>query len=176
MGFLFNLLLGLIVVPLTVVLIILWLIKRDNQYKQILFSVWFVIIALIVFVYTAKLFNNKMELDHNDIHGEYIIDRKKFSGKQADWQYDHFRFEITKKNEFLFHLTEKDKIIKTYKGKVEFLKEYNRPRIILHVDTPRHHVIEDMPTLYRGIWSFNYVFNSPYFGNVFFTKGKWQAD
>ena len=85
-----------------------------------------------------------------------------------------FVFEITKKNEFLFYLTDKEKVTKMYRGNVKFLEAYKGPRIVLSVDTPRHHIIEDVPTLYRSIWSFYYVFPSPKFGNVFFTKGKWK--
>jgi hypothetical protein len=88
--------------------------------------------------------------------------------------YDHYRFEITEKNEFIFYLIEKDKIKKTFKGTVEFLETYKQPRIIIKVSNPTYHIIEEKPTLYRTIWSFYYVFHSPKYGNVFFTKGTWK--
>jgi hypothetical protein len=138
--------------------------------------IWMGIFGLILLVTIIHFLTGKKELERDDIYGEYIIDRSKFPGKQADWQYNHFRFEITKQNEFLFHLTDKEKILKTYKGKVTFLEAYSRPRIVLQVDTPGHHIIEDRPTLFRTVWSFYYVFNSPKFGNVFFTKGQWKQD
>ncbi|QRR00195.1 hypothetical protein [Dyadobacter sandarakinus] len=39
---------------------------------------------------------------------------------------------------------------------------------------PTHHILMDNPTTYRETWSFYLVFDSPKFGNVFFTKGDWE--
>ena len=162
------------IVPLTGLLLLIWLVTRKKVFGKILGLIWLGIFGLIFLGAIIHFFTGKKEVDRDDIYGKYIIDRTKFPGKQADWQYDHFRFEITKQNEFLFHLTDKERITKTYKGTVEFLKAYIRPRVVLHVDTPRHHIIEDKPTLYRTVSSFYYVFHSPEFGNVFFTKGQWK--
>lgn len=175
MGFGFSLFFIFILVPLTGILLLTWLFTRKKVFGKMLGFIWIGIFGLILLVTVIHFFTDKKELDRDDIYGEYIIDRTKFPGKQADWQYNHFRFEITKRNEFLFHLTEKEKITKTYKGRVTFLEAYNIPRIILQVDTPRHHIIEDKPTLYRTVWSSYYVFNSPKFGNVFFTKRQWKT-
>jgi hypothetical protein len=43
-----------------------------------------------------------MELDKEDIYGNYVIDRDICSGKQADWQYNHYRFKITEENKNIF--------------------------------------------------------------------------
>ena len=94
--------------------------------------------------------------------------------KQADWQYNHFRFEITKEDELLFYITDNEKIIKTYKEEVRFKSDYSSPHILLKSDSSLHHIIEEPPTLYRHVWSFYYVFESPKFGNVFFKKGHWK--
>ncbi len=174
MGFGFNLLFALVLVPLTGVLLIIWLITRKKVFGITLGFIWLGIVGLIFLAASTRLLSGKKEVKREDIYGTYIIDRTKFPGKQADWQYDHFRFEITKQNKFIFYQTEKDKIIKTNDGTVNFLEFDNRPRIVLHVDTPRHHIIEDWPTLYRKGGTFYYVFKSPKFGNVFFTKGKWE--
>ena len=176
MGFGFNLFVIFILVPLTGLLLLIWLVTGKKVFGKILGLIWLGIFGLFFLgaIIIIHFFPHKRELDRDDIYGEYIIDRTKFPGKQADWQYDHFRFEITEQNEFLFHLTDKGTITKTYKGTVEFLKAYIRPRVVLHVDTPRHHIIEDKPTLYRTVSSFYYVFHSPEFGNVFFTKGQWK--
>jgi len=122
-----NLFVILILVPLTGLLLLIWLVTGKKVFGKILGLIWLGIFGLIflVAIITIHFFPHKRELDRDDIYGEYIIDRTKFPGKQADWQYDHFRFEITKQNEFLFHLTDKGTITKTYKGTVEFLKAYN---------------------------------------------------
>ncbi len=110
----------------------------------------------------------------DDIRGAYIIDRDQFPGKQADWQYNHFRFEITDDDRFVFYETDKEKIIHTYRGHIEYNETYKTPRIKLLFNNERHHIIADNPTLYRNTWSFYYVFHSEKFGNVFFKKGEWE--
>jgi len=174
MGFGFNFLVILFLFPLTAILALLWLATGKKLFGRLLALVWLPLFGLIFLISAVNFFTSKTVLDPDDIYGEYIIDRTKFPGKQADWQYDHFRIEITRENEFLFHLTEKEKIIRTYKGTITFLGAYRNPRIVVQVDTPRHHIINDNPTLYRNVWTFYYVFNSPKFGNVFFTKGHWE--
>lgn len=174
MGFGFNLLFVLIIIPLTGLLLLVWLVTQKQFWGKILGYIWAGVIAIILLSITIQFFTNKKVLTTADIYGEYIIDRTVFPNKQSDWQYNHFRFEITKNHEFIFYQTEKDKVIKTEKGKISFLDAYYSPRLIIQVDTPRHHIIEDKPTLYRRVWSFYYAFNSPKFGNVFFTKGKWK--
>lgn len=39
---------------------------------------------------------------------------------------------------------------------------------------PTHHVLATNPTIYRSVWGFTLVFNSPEFDNMFFTKGNWE--
>jgi hypothetical protein len=159
--------------PLTIILAIIWLLTKHKFFAYLIGMLWTGIFGL----YSFSPFWTKKKLEKDDIYGEYVIDRTKFSGKQADWQYEHFRFEITKDNDFIFYQTDNDEIIRSYKGKVEFLDNYyNEPRIVLHMNSKghRHHIIEDKPTLYRQVWTFYYVFNSPKFGNVFFTKGQWK--
>jgi hypothetical protein len=160
-------------IPLVVSLLILWIVSADKFFGQLLGLIFSGILGIGLLITTIQFFFSKKDLQRDDICGEYVIDRTKFPGKQADWQYDHFRFEITKENKFLFHITEGDVIHKTDTGKVVFLEACQRPRIILQVAPPRHHIIEDKPTLYSASVLFYYVFHSPRFGNVFFTKGKW---
>jgi len=174
MGFGFNLGIIFIILPLTIISLLLWLVSKKAIFGKTILLIWIGIFTLIVFVSVLKIFTDKKELNKNDIYGEYIIDRTKFAGKQSDWQYNHFRFEIKENNTIVFYETENDKILKTYKGTISFHPAYKRPRLIIHIDTPRHHIIEDKPTLYRTIWSFYYVFKSPKFGNIFFKKGKWE--
>ena len=66
------------------------------------------IALLIVTVSAFHFFTDKTNVYQNDIYGSYVIDRTKYSGKEANWQYDHYRFEITRQDSFLFHVTNKN--------------------------------------------------------------------
>ena len=174
MGFGFNLFFIIILIPLSIILLMSWGVSRKKIFGKTLSSIWIVVIGLVLLVSLIKFISSLNELDKDDIYGEYVIDRTKYSGKQSDWQYEHFRFEINQKNEILFHVTEKEKILKTYKGKIKFLEQYKTPRIVLDFKGSKHHIVNENPTLYRNEKSFYYVFYSSKFGNVFFTKGKWR--
>ena len=174
MGFGFNLFVAFIVFPLTLFLSILWIFTRKKIFIKVIAVVWISIISLVIFASVMNILFSNKNIERDDLYGDYIIDRSKFPGKQADWQYSHFRFRITKENKFTFYLTEGNKITKTHTGTVSFLESYARPRLVLHVNTPIYHIIADNPTLYYTGSSFYYVFNSPKFGNVFFVKGEWK--
>ena len=175
MGFGFNLLVTFLVLPLSAILLFLSFTSKRKVYKKILLWIWIGVLSLVLFSTIVQYLNTKQTVQKKDIYGSYIIDRTQFSGANADWQYNHFRFEITPQNQFLFHQTDQREIIKTDTANVEFLEQYLNHRIIIHPTTEMHHIVETKPTLYRQLRSFYYVFKSPQFGNVFFKKGIWQA-
>ena len=117
---------------------------------------------------------DKKELDKSDYHGEYIVNRDYFPGSQTDWQYDNFRFVIKVNDSIYFYVTDKEKILKTYRGTITTTKPYISERLIINMEQPTHHVMTSNPTTYRSAWSFYLVFNSPKFNNMFFEKGKWK--
>lgn len=170
-GFLFA-----IFISLTLVLWILKLIFKKKIINKIILGLWIFFISIPILLLIISIFTTKMELDKEEIYGNYVIDRSKCSGKQSDWQYNHYRFKITKDNKICFYITEKEKIIKTIEGKVE-IKEYYTPspRLKIIFKEPSFHIIKDNPTLYREIWSFYYVFYSEKYQNVFFKKGNWKS-
>lgn len=174
MGFGFNLFFIFILFPLTIIFSIIGFVFGRKSFLKTIGYVWLLVLGLVTLSFTVRFFNEKKNLTNDDIYGEYIIDRSKFGGKQADWQYNHFRFEITTQNELIFLQTEKDKILKIAKVNISFAAAYKQPRINLHVDSTRHHIIAENPTLYRTVWSYYYVFHSAKFGNVFFKKGTWK--
>jgi len=135
------------------------------------FAVGFVFILVSMII---SILGRKKVLDKRDFYGEYVIDRSYFKGKQADWQYDHFRFEITKDDSIFFYVTEKEKILETFKGTITTLKPYSSERLVIHMEQPSHHILTTNPTIYREPWDFYLVFNSPKFYNMFFRKGKWR--
>jgi len=174
MGFGFSLYVVFILFPSTIVLTIIWLIKRKWKYGRFILFAWAPIFLLLALSLTIKFFTTKKTITRDDVYGEYVIDRTKFSGKQANWQYNRFRFEITKQNDFIFYLMKNGKIIKTYHGATTFIESYSQPRIVLGLNPALEDIIEEKPTLYRAPFSFYYVFNSPKFGNMFFVKGQWK--
>ena len=174
MGFGFNLFFAFLLLPLTIILALAWLFTQSRLIGKTLKIIWLTVGGLVAFVLVLHFFFDKKEISHADILGEYVIDRRQFPGKQADWQYNHFRFEITPQQRLLFHRTDGERIIQTYTGRIKFLEAYKLPRTIWRADSPSYHIIRHTPTLYRTPFSLYYVFDSTRFGNVFFTKGKWK--
>lgn len=174
MGFGFNLSFVFILIPLTGIFLIAWILSKKLLFIKILGLIWFGVFGVIFLSYTIQWFNSKIELAQDDYYGEYVIDRGYFPGKQSDWQYEHFRFEITEDDSIFFYETNKEKILKTYRGKISTTMPYRSARLIINMEPPTHHILQENPTTYRKFWSFYLVFNSDKFHNVFFKKGKWK--
>lgn len=176
MGFGFNLFFILILVPLTGILLIVWLISRKLIVGKILGLIWLGIFGLATLVTILNWLTSKTELDKDDYHGEYVINRDYFKGQQTDWQYNHFRIKIADNDSIFFYVTDKDKILKTYRGTIKTTdpRNYNSTRLIIEMEQPTHHILTSNPTTYRSAWDFYLVFKSPKFYNVFFEKGKWK--
>lgn len=94
MGFGFNLFFAFILVPLTGILLLTWLLTRKKIFGIILGVIWLIILGLAVFSGAVQTLTAKKELKKKDYYWKYIFNRDYFPGKQADWQYDNFRFEI----------------------------------------------------------------------------------
>lgn len=174
MGVGFNLSMVFIILPMSIILIIVWLVTKKNIFGLILLVIWGSIIMLVTADFIISPFFEKKVLEKNDFYGEYVVDRNFFKGKQADWQYNHFRFKITESDSIFFYQTEKKKIIKTYKGTISTLPQYVSKRLVINMENPTHHIVSSNPTIYREIWDFYIVFNSPRFYNMFFRKGRWK--
>ena len=128
---------------------------------------------IFIFGTIIRIMTDKKELDKKDYFGEYIVNREYFKGKQTDWQYDNFRFEIKDNDSIYFNVTDKEKILKTYRGTITTIKPFSSERLIIKMEQPIHHILTSYPTTYRSAWSFYLVFNSPKFNNVYFKKGQW---
>jgi hypothetical protein len=158
---------------------ICFLLVFKNNYSNFIFFnlikiVFSCILVFVILVKVITFLNSNTRVTAGKIYGNYIIDRSKYPGKQADWQYNHYRFKITEDNKIFFYITEKENIIKTIEGKVEFTEYGYSPHLKIHINEPRFHILKENPTLYREIWSFYYVFESEKYKNVFFTKGNWK--
>lgn len=175
MGFGFNLFFVFILIPFTGLFLIIWLFTRKKIIGKTIGWIWLVLLGLVVFSYTFQWLISKTILEKKDYYGEYSINRDYFPGKQSDWQYNHFRFEIKDNDSIYFHVTNEAVITKTYRGKITTVKPYNSERLNIHTEQPTHHIIQSNPTTYRSAWSFYLVFHSPLFNNVYFKKEKWKS-
>jgi hypothetical protein len=174
MGFGFNLFFMFILVPLTGIFLMIWLLTRKKIFGQTIGIIWLGIFGLILFSMILQWLTAKTVLKKKDYYGQYIINRDYFKGQQADWQYENCRFEIKENDSIFFYVTNKERIVKTFRGKITATKLYSSERLILHMEQPTHHILIDNPTTYRSAWNFYLVFYSPKFNNVFFKKGKWE--
>lgn len=174
MGFGFNLFVVFILMPATLILLVTWLVIKKRILIKILGAVWAGVVAIVILSTSVQLITSKKQLKKHDFYGSYIINRNYFKGKQADWQYNTFRFEIKSNDSIYFYVTDSARVLKTYKGKIATLKPYSSERLVITMEQPTHHILSGNPTIYRSAWSFYLVFNSPRFNNVFFTKGEWQ--
>ena len=136
--------------------------------------IWLGIFGLVFLSGIIQWLNSKTELEKEDYHGEYIINRDYFEGEQTDWQYEHFRFEITEEDSLFFYVTDREKILKTFRGTIKTTAPYRSARLIIEMDEPTHHILSSNPTTYRSAWDFYLVFESQKFHNLFFEKGKWK--
>lgn len=173
MGFGFNLGMIFIVLPLTGILFFKWLLSNKRIYGLILGSIWLGIICIVLLSLILRPFFETVELDSNDYYGTFVIDRSRFSGEQADWQYNHFRFTLTENDSIFFYVTDHDKVLETYKGSISFRKPYSSARLVINMEQPIPHVLSSDPTTFRNTSDFYLVFYSPKFRNMFFKKGDW---
>jgi hypothetical protein len=173
MGFVFNLFVVFILFPLLCILFIFWVISKKKVFGKTITSIIVGLFSLILLYSVLRIITGKKILDKDDYHGSYTINKNYFPGKQANWQYDNFRFEIKDNDSIYFYVTDKANIRQTYKGIISTVKRASSERLVLHMQQPTHHVLTTNPTIYRSVWSFELVFNSPKFNNMYFTKGKW---
>ena len=174
MGFGFNLFFFFILIPLTGILLFGWLVTRKKIFGKTVGLIWLGIFGLTLLLGTIQWLTAKTELEKKDYYGQYIIHRGYFPGRQADWQYENFRFEIKDNDSIYFHVTNKEKILKTYRGTITTTSPYSSDRLIVNMEQPTHHIMSSNPTTYRSAWSFYLVFHSLKFNNVYFKKEQWK--
>lgn len=173
MGFGFNIAFFFIIMPLLVILGILLAATNKKIFGKSILAILGGLAALVLFTSIIHILMSN-ELDKDDYYGTYVIHRRFFAGKQSDWQYNNFRFEIKDNDSIYFYHTNGDRILHTYRGTITTVKPAGSERLVLHMERPTHHIIDDNPTTYRTSSGFYLVFNSEKFSNVFFTKGEWK--
>jgi hypothetical protein len=183
MGKGFIILLFLLMLPTTIVLLLAWLVTYLKWKKHTPFFILLTFWGLFIFgtglLWLIEPYLKPMILTQKDIIGNYVIDKDKFPGKQADWQYENFKFTITENQELIFKSRIYNRVWKSDTVKISYSsgyfdlekEEYCNKKIRIHSDSTNHHIISDNPTLYRQSFGrFYYVFKSEKFGNVFFKK------
>ena len=158
---------------LSLILFLLKLIFKNKIFSKIIIGLWILFFSLPILLIIEDIFTSYMHVGKDDIYGEYVINQNKCAGKQADWQYEHYRFKITEDNKMYFYLLQNGKIVKTITKPIEIKDFYTSARLDIKPNENDFHIIRQNPTLYREVWSFYYVFESEKFGNMFFTKKKW---
>lgn len=174
MFLLFKLLALFAVILAIIMLLLIASITRNKVIMRFLVVLITLMALASCFLAFLGWWNRKTILSGRDYVGHYIIDRSYFPGKNADWQYEHFRFEITKDDSIFFYKTEGDRVINTFKGTTSYPKPYGSARLRLSMKQPTHDIVLTNPTIYRDNWDFYMVFYSSDYGNMFFTKGKWK--
>lgn len=108
------------------------------------------------------------QLDREDVVGFYVVDRSKFPGEQADWQYENYSYEI--RGEELV-LTDRHSGLER-SHRIRWSDTPGRWSIRTPI-SQRHHLLRGGVTLYREAFSHYYVLDSEHYGNVFFRKQPW---
>lgn len=169
MGFGFNLIGLPLIVILTLGLIVLALFYRSWIPILVLVVMWVFLIAGFAMLFIILHYDTPIQLTRQDIIGEYRIDRNFYPGKNAQWQYDHYKYYITDKDSIVFVVYNDDKSPSRFiKHKISYVPGY-KCRLKINADST-YHVINDQPTLYRSHSRFYYVFKSVHYGNMYFRK------
>lgn len=100
----------------------------------------------------------------------YEIDTSFYPGKNANWQKEHFRFQVKQDDTFIFYDRLADNSEREYHGSITWAHQ-NPEKWSIQMNES-HHVIDPHPVLYRNQKQIYYVFRSKLFGNMFFRKAE----
>ena len=164
----------IIFLVITLMLLVLKWTTKYNGFNKIIYGLWIFFISLPIIGLVTNFLQSKTEIDREEIYGNYTIDREICSGKNADWQYNKYRFKIDENNKMYFYITNKEKIIKTIESEVSINVHNSACFFELKELNEDFHILKTNPTLYRKPWSYYYVFYSEKYGNMFFKKDDWE--
>jgi hypothetical protein len=145
MGFGFNLFFVFILLPLTALLLLTWALTRKKVFGKAIGILWVSIFALPILAMLTRPLSKKKVLKQEDYYGGYVIDRRYFPGKHADWQYHNFHFIIKPNDSIYFHSTPADGPARVYPGTISTMAPYGSARLVLHMAAPTHHVLATDP-------------------------------
>lgn len=159
---------------LIILIIVLLVLGRKQNIRKDLIVIGVTLFILVLSFFIVHILTAKKILEKEDFYGEYIIDRDFFSGKNADWQYRTYRFEIKENDSLYFYITKEGKNTKTLSGTISTIKPFTSSRLIINMRNSDYHILKTNPTIYREVWGFYLVFDSSKYGNMFFRKGVWK--
>lgn len=176
-GFLYLVLL-LLVLPIflfytaaTVFFLIQLVVTRRKEHLSWFAVLWAIPFSLFLMGKVISWLGTLTYVDQDRIIGTYEVDTDFYPGPNADWQKEHFRFEIAKGNKFIFYVRLADGTEREYIGRVNWA--YQRvEKWSVDIDEP-YKIVNKYPTLYRGYFSYYYVLETKDFGNMFFRKTFW---
>ena len=167
MHFLFLIFL-LLIVAISVVYFIAYVITRERTYLATIGAIWFFTIAGCIALSVIADFDRPIKLTTKDIYGTYRIDTNFYNGANARWQYNRYRLIITP-TDSLYVKTYNDKGILQNTNCYQI--KYSNPNFgTWYVDSAKHHLLINMPTLYRSHSKYYYVLKSSRYSNMFFRK------
>ncbi|MGB5983095.1 MAG: hypothetical protein WBG46_13210 [Nonlabens sp.] len=169
-----SLLCGGFMMLCAIIVFLIGLRHRKSWYGKVLLGLIGAGATFLLLTIIWGLLNQKMVLEPDDFYGNYTVNRSYFEKKQANWQYNHYRFEIKENDSIYFYHTDGSKILETWKGKVYYPGFHKSARLHIKMKEPKHHILESDPTIYREAWKFHLVFNSAKFGNMYFIKNEWE--
>ena len=161
--------------PVTILLFLVGIIFRQKVILKSIVLIWILIIGLMLLAALAEYINTPKRVKESDLFGEYVIDKTKFGGKQADWQYENYKFEIKPNRTLIFSQLQNNGRFKSEIVNVKIYDDGVRSYLNILSTKKNSHVIQQSPTLFRKRFCFYYVFHSKKFGNMFFEKGTWKS-
>lgn len=161
---------------ITIIYLLIKAVTKQPVNGTTLFCFWLPLIAFSVLCFVGLSLSSMgrqptcLVVSPSDVYSTYRIDRRLYPGKNANWQYDHYIFEITPDDKF--HLTEIDDkgISHGHIGKVTWSDTNTRRALWSAKLDKEHHLKVDSPILYRSASAFYYVIPSKKYGNMFFRR------
>lgn len=90
------------ILPVGGLLVMTAITYRHTIFGKVLGYICIALVVLAAVLAVIFRLSEKKILKRKDYYGTYVIDRDVYAGKQADWQYEHIRFEIRDKDSVFF--------------------------------------------------------------------------
>ncbi len=161
----------IITAPLFVLLTLVWLLIaiRAAGRGQWLRAILCVLVPLTVLASLVVWSPRRpMPLTEVDVIGRYCVDPSIYPGAQADWQRQHFWFDVGAGGKFILHEVLDDGSRRQIQGQLTWHR--GPPDLWTVAPAEPHHVLAQAPLLFRSDKRFFYVMRSPQFGNMFFRR------
>ncbi len=168
--FLLLVLIFLVVLIISIYSVLAFIFTGKAAYGSLFFKVVGASFLALALLMGLRWLGDSVTLKKEDFYGDYVINRDYFPGKNAQWQYEHYKFTIRQDDSLFFYVMNGDSVESTYKGKVNVNTGYASARITFDMQPPVHHVFTEQPMIVRSRWGFTIVMYSPFYNNMYFEK------